>query len=831
MKILRLSLFNLKKNKKEAIGIVLLTMISAFMIGLFVSNISKISNAFDKSFEESGSKDTFVLFSEKEYRDVYREILEEQYQVKDPVQGKYLYAFNTTVLRGEEKIGYSLVFFNEENEKKLEDFEKIDSLPEEEINALEHPIWLPSNFKYSLGYKTGEAFTIESGGMQIPFVIAGFYNSGLYNHSGYGFKLIVSKEDYKTLMGISVQNIFLTFDNDNDISIRDYLNACRNESGESIQDSDWISSYNAKDAECQFLNLFLYISICTSLITFIASIYMIRNKISNDIEDQMQQIGVLEALGYKGGEISLSYVFEYVISAGIGTILGSVTALLITPLSDNVIRVMLGREAVPDNGFILAFPAAFLTLVVIILFALLKAREVKKYPPVVAFRRGIRTHHFKRNVLPMDKLKGNVNMRIALKESLRNIKSQLGIGICIILSGTTMLFGMFTFDFFKNGADGFIRISGMEIPEILINLNPGVDAYQIAEELETLPEVRKAMATYDLGWVNVKDSDRMGSPVVMDDYKEAENIFPSEGRYPVHDNEIMISLMRSKNENLGVDDSIVIENNGIEESYIITGIVGNMTQSCMCLYFTTDGYMRINGGRNPDSINIYLEDGVDRIAFEDKLLSIYGTSVDDAFSDKKTGESLEEKLSAEAKEKIAALMSRYGVTSVDYAVQIGDKVYTGNSRQFVIKKLMDFRNLLKSQMGQIADISKIFSLLIVLVVAFIVAVILGIISLSGVKRRSRELGIMKGLGYTSKDLMTQVAMGIIPVTIISLIIASVCGVIINKLFWQILFGVVMNTNVPILIITDVVMILFCYIVTYIGAGRIRKISVNELITE
>jgi len=116
-------------------------------------------------------------------------------------------------------------------------------------------------------------------------------------------------------------------------------------------------------------------------------------------------------------------------------------------------------------------------------------------------------------------------------------------------------------------------------------------------------------------------------------------------------------------------------------------------------------------------------------------------------------------------------------------------------------------------------------------IGFTALVILGIISLSGVKRRSRELGIMKGLGYTSKDLMTQVAMGIIPVTIISLIIASVCGVIINKLFWQILFGVVMNTNVPILIITDVVMILFCYIVTYIGARRIRKISVNELITE
>jgi hypothetical protein len=42
----------------------------------------------------------------------------------------------------------------------------------------------------------------------------------------------------------------------------------------------------------------------------ISAMFMIRHKISNDIEDQMQQIGVLEALGYRAREISLAYLYE-----------------------------------------------------------------------------------------------------------------------------------------------------------------------------------------------------------------------------------------------------------------------------------------------------------------------------------------------------------------------------------------------------------------------------------------------------------------------------------------------------------------------------------------
>ena len=74
-----------------------------------------------------------------------------------------------------------------------------------------------------------------------------------------------------------------------------------------------------------------------SVITLASAMFLVRHKIGNDIEDQMQQIGVLEALGYKSGEISLSYVGEYLLSGGIGALIGGCITYLITPIFSNII--------------------------------------------------------------------------------------------------------------------------------------------------------------------------------------------------------------------------------------------------------------------------------------------------------------------------------------------------------------------------------------------------------------------------------------------------------------------------------------------------------------
>lgn len=829
-KILRLSLFNLKKNKKEAIAIAFLTLVSTMMLGIFAINVKKVSTAFDDSFKQSGSHNTFIAFNEDEYRYVYEDILAEEYDVETIDKCNYLIAWATNVIQGDDKIAYNLTFITENDDRKMDGFCIIESLSDEDLESIEHPIWLPSFFKYNAGFASGENFSFINAGREYPFTIAGFYNTGISNSTGMTLKCVITQEDYRLIKPLFTSYTLLGFDIEERMAYSEYLGKCMDESGDSINDSRHFDMWDEKSSESLFLNMFLYMSIALSLITFVASIFMIRNKIKNDIEDQMETIGVLEALGYQGKEISASYVFEYVISSGTGGIIGGIIALLVTPLMDNVIRVMIGREVVTSAKTYLVIPVVIGVLGLILLFALTKASMVKRFPPVVAFRRGIHTHNFRRNLLPLEKLKSNINAGLAFKDAVKNIRAGAGVGLCIFLAGTALVFCMFTFVFFFHGSDKLATLTGLEISDDVITLNEGVDAYEISEQILAMPEVRRTEVSYLLPTVRVKDSQE-AAVIIYDDFDDVEWFSTMAGRFPEHDNEVVISLQRSRRYGQSVGDTLVIDRNGVLTSYIITGIVGAMSNNQMNLYLTSAGYRRANGCSLPNTVEIFLEDGVNREKFEQKLVSIYGISAEDAMASESSDGTLEERIRTTAEEKMAVLISQYGITSVDYAVRVGDQLITGNSRQFVIKNIQSYRDLVKSQLDPISGITRTFTFIGVIAIGIVVAVILGIIASSNVKRKRKDLGIMKSLGYSSRDLMIQMAISIMPVTVISVILASEAAMIINRIFWLELFGANAVADVPVLILTDLALIVFTFVMTYIGAGKIKKISVTELMTE
>ena len=829
-KILRLSLFNLKKNRKEAIAIAFLTMVSTLMLGLFAINLSKMNNTFDESFVQSGSVNTLLIMPEEDYRDSFADILQSEYDVENLETGYILEGDAPSVLRDGDKIAYNLEFITWDENSKIDDGVIIDALPDEQIEDIDHWIYLPAYYKFGAGYEPGDTFTVIIAGREYPFTIAGFYNTGISNETGMLLKTIISSSDYRLLKPVLKLSVFMAFDADDDFSYMEFIGKCMDESGDSLE-GYCLDRETEKSNETQFLNMFLYMSISFALITFVASVFMARNKISHDIEDQMEIIGVLEALGYRGNEISLSYVYEYVISCGIGGILGGIIALLMTPFMDNAIKVMLGREVVAASKTYMVIPVVFGVIALILLVALAKASMVKKFPPVVAFRRGIRTHHFRRNVLPLSKLRGNINTGLAFKDALRNIRSGVGVGICIFLAGTTLLFCMFSFVFFFHGSDGLVSVMGIEMCDEYIILNSGVDPYEISAELLAMPEVRRTEVTYYYPLLRVVGSENSGTVAVYDDYDDVENIHPMAGRCPEHENEIMISLGRHRIDGVDIGDTLVVDRNGVQTGYVVTGIVGAMANNQMNLFLTTDGYRRANGSAAPDVIEVYLEDGVDREQFEQKMVSVYGQSAETIISSSSDGATDEERIRAAADEAMAVLISQYGITSVDYAVRIGDQLITGNSRQFVMKDFLSYTEIVKVQFDPIANVTRVFTLTGAIVIGIIVAVILGIIASSNVKRKRKDLGVMKSLGYSSKDLMIQMAVSIMPMTIVSVILASVAAVYINKYFWILLFGAVVKTNVPVLILTDIGIVVFTFLMTYIGAGKIKKISVTELMTE
>ena len=838
MNILRLSLFKLKKNKKEAVAIAFLTMITTLMLAVFMANISKANKAYDDSFAQSGSKDTCVMINKDKYRDEYKDLLNSEYGIREITETECVYGFTLDYKtnNGDER-SYVSVFVPEKNERKIEDFVKTDKLTDEEVEKLEHPIWLPMFFSIGEGYHAGDTLTVCKNGRDYPFTIAGFYKTGLYNDSGIGYKMVISDNDYELFKLILDDGVYGTYTalwfNSPNTGFNDdiFIENCEKLSGENLNSYfQYNSTRNEKSNSLQFINMFMYFLAFFSGITMLSAVLMIMHRITNDIEDQMQQIGVLEALGYRSREISLSYVYEYVITAGIGAVLGVVGAFLVSPLMNLGIQGMIGRPVTvkTEGGMILL--SGLIVVVLVTVFALLKAAKVKKYPPVVAFRKGIRTHHFGRNILPLEKSKGNINVTLAMKSFLGDMKSAVGTAVCIIAAGTAILFCVTGAEFFGHGTGGLMSMTGCDIVTDVELLN-GVDPYAVRNEIAEMPEVRKALVNYQQKWLSVRDSEYSGAVIVFDNYNDAENIKLIDGRFPEHENEIMITVGRKQLDGTDIGDSIVIKGNGTETKFIVTGMTTSLMNMGTMLYMTSEGYQRVCPDARPNIISVYLRDGVTMEQFEEKLNEKYGASAKDSMNAGDADDSLEKRIRAAADEKLALLTSQYGVTNIDYAVVVDGQVITGNSRHLIVKEVSSLMTLAEQQLTNVSAVSEYGSIGAMIVLSVVVAVILGLIASSNVKRQRRRLGIMKGVGYTSKDLMKQIAIKTMPVTIISVIIASFAAKYVYSAFWLMAFGVVGELNIPLTIIADVILVAFCYAVTYISAGKIKAISVTELMTE
>lgn len=833
MRIFRLSLFNLKRNKREAAAIVFLTFVAAFLMATFAVSITQISSAFDRCFEETGSVDFILLFEDDKYRDIYRDILEEEYNVTDVRESSVLFGIGASAkTKKGESIAYNMIFVDESTERKIENFKKLNALPDDEIEKLSHPVWLPQYFEITAGFSPGDTFTFVSGGRDYPFTIAGFFSTGLYNSDGM-LKCIISDDDMVLLSAVYEKYRMIAFDTEKKFSYEEYYEKCSAKSNENVLSAVLPLDKNLeKLAETGFLDMFLYMSVFLSIVTMISALFLILHKISKDMEEQMVQIGVLEALGYTSRELSLSYIFEYIFTGGIGAIIGGITAAAFSPVMDTLTRGMMNRDVHTDVDILRILIVVISIIALVTFFALSRAARVKKLPPVVAFRKGIKTHHFGKNILSLEKMKRSINLRLAFKGIFNDLRSNIGTGICMIAAGVAVMFSVYTFDFFKSGYNGLLGVMGMEIPDISIIMMSGVNGEKFCNEIRKFPEVEKVLLTSAIGNnVEIKGSNQRATAISYSDFSFTDNIHPKTGRFPEYDNEIMITARREETENRHIGDSIIIKGDVCEKSYIITGIVSAMNNGGISVYMTEDGYRRIRPNDRPNTVEITLKNEEDRPAFMDKLTALYGASAKDTAYAQSAQGSLEERIRAKADEKMAVLISQYGVTDVDYAIRIGDTIISGNSSRFVIKEISSMKDLTKSQMESIAAVTKTFSFWAVIFIAFVVAVILGIIAVSAVKRQRRELGIMKSMGYTSRDLMIQLTLRILPVTIISSCIAAVLSVWVQRAFWMAAFGVQIPESLPLMIGTAASLVLFCLIVTYISAGSIRKISVTELMME
>jgi ABC-type antimicrobial peptide transport system permease subunit len=256
-----------------------------------------------------------------------------------------------------------------------------------------------------------------------------------------------------------------------------------------------------------------------------------------------------------------------------------------------------------------------------------------------------------------------------------------------------------------------------------------------------------------------------------------------------------------------------------------------MLGSGIIAYMTFDGYRQLMSPTEcANYLFVYPADGISDAELKDRLTEDYG-SIEDTVG-KSGGEgTYEERIREKADEQMALLKSKYGVSSASYAIKVGDKIIFGNSGSFKLTEISSIKETVDTSLGGISVISQIFSVILMIIIGFVVSIILNFLIESTIKKERQSMGIEKAMGYTSKDIRKQIVSRMMPIAVPAVILGAIMAIPVTAGFMKIAFGSVFAIRIFWVPIATVIITVFVYVSTYISAGKVKKVSVTELMTE
>ena len=835
--ILRLSLFNIRKHLKESVLLAVLVMLCTLLLGAAAVAGGNIAHIFPEIAQRTQSWNSIITFTEENLNGKEEQLLQ-LFRADERVTRcdsfRYLFSFASRTLDSNGKeVLYVATFITEENERKIEKYEPFSALSKEAVTAMAHPVWVPQSEQIKRGLKEGDELPVIYGSKKFTFRIAGFYESCCWDSP----KLVISDADYAVLKPLFTRNAAIGYHTKENTRSMQFAAAqdctAQLSAMDGLDHSDYyIDSY--EDVEESFsteINYILVLMYVMAAVIIIAVTVMIWFRIVSDIREQTVNIGVLEALGYKSHQIALSYVSEYLLTAFAGCVPGVLAAFWLIPQLIGIVEKMKGCTASHAVALLPLLASAGAVLLLVFVTAYCKALAVRKYPPVVAFRRGIADHSFRRSHFPLEKTKKNVHLRLAMKGFADHARQNIGLIFVMTVTTVTVVLSLILYSFLGKDLNVMFSIAGQELSDMKITVMQTTDTVAFAEELLAMPEIRKVIPTNMMGnqYVDAVGKNTKFMANIFADYTQTENIRPYKGRFPEHENEIMLAAAAASETGADIGDTVQLGYGHLRQDYIVTGLITAILNNAT-VYLTEDGFRLLDPLYRPDTFEVYKAEGVSDKELRDAIDRKYGKSAEQIGGNAAADSgSCEERIRAAADQKIAALMEQYGVTNLEYAIQSGDQVITGSSDALKVRSFMNLPEMARETLSSLCTAVSVSTRVFMGIAGVVVMIILMILMESEIRKQRRELGVMKALGYTAKELMLQLSFRIMPAAFLAVVLGTAVSIVLTGMLDALLGEVAVNLAAILLL--DAVILVFCFACAYVGARKIKKISVYELMTE
>ncbi len=785
---------NVRRAKGQTISIVILIVIASAMMNLWLMLQTDYRRNFDRYHDKlhAGHVTLVVSGRDGQMRDGITEILNRDERTVEYDMADALCTVGSFACNGGE-INTEFVILEKEAalNRRTEQIEIIGAdqagentetkkAEEDKQEEPEAGIYIPMLYGGANGYAAGDTIEISIGSGKRTYEICGFTNSVMMGSHNCSMSVcLLTKEAYEELCdsGLAPASTLISVRIRNPEESEEYEAMLTDEAAARFPDVRMLSNACSLVAESRYISQMICAGILSAmacLVTLIALV-VIASGIVNDIQENMKMLGALKAVGYQSRQIIAALLLQF---SGI-TLLACIPGIAISyALFPALNQMMISQTGIPYEIHVLPLPG-LLTLILptgaVAAAVWAAARRINKIEPVTALRQGVQTHSFRRSHIPLDQTSLPLVPALGVKTACMGIRQNITIGITMCVLSLVIVFAGLMAENVIFDMDPFVNLIVGEVADSCINVN--ADAEE--EFLDRIQEEERVEKLWLYHSEEVRHVDGITLMATMsDDFSRANNqdicVY---GRYPRYENEVAVAAKYAGEKDLKIGDLITLSANGKEAEYLITGmtqISNNLGKDCL---LTREGYERM-GKLSSTSYYLNLREGTDIDTFHEEIKEQYGADVNATIN-------------------ILAVVE-------------------GSASVYV-------------------TLMTIIVIAILLLGAAVVLFVLYLLVRTMLNYKRKEYGILKALGFTTRQLMLQTAVAFLPAVIVS----TAAGILISALVINPLtalflrgIGIVKCTfTVPVGFITagGAGLVLFAFLSACLMSNRIRKIAPTSLL--
>ncbi|MBE5962190.1 MAG: ABC transporter permease [Lachnospiraceae bacterium] len=783
MKQFMIARSNMKKNVSATITLCILICIASFLLYTGSSVLFHLGGFLDEKNESFNGPD-FIAGVPLEKKESVSELIEEMdgyesMETEDAILKDGCGFRNIT--QNEKKQIMGFLCFNADTVREKGTFRIIDEGSEKKENS----IILPYAMKSGSGYETGDLVEIGSDGVVKIYEVYGFAEDVVFSspsNLSY-YKCFVYDDMFHDLMQEERETNKITYMKiklKDGFSSSDFDDAFVKETSTRFKQDSWmflgLNYETMKTGAAATLNVIMALLVVFSVIILVIAMVVIRFTIVMHIEENIRNIGSLEAMGFTNGLIRQAFVIQF---AGI-TVLSYLVGLLIALCNSGwiagIISSAIGLKWISSPDLLVAGLGLIVTVVLILSITIQATRKVKKITPIAALRSGIHTHNFKKNHLPYDTVNLPFTLHTGLKGMFQNKRQNIAIGIISLMLAFVSIFSATIYYNFVVEPSAFLRIIGMEKGQIIVTYE-GEKPEEAKQQIAGLDGVKKVLpyATHNRT-LQFGEKEASTGFIVCADYDQVEIQTIYQGRYPVHDNEIAVSNVILKKLGAKIGDVISLKGEGTTTDYLVVGMTEHINQLGQSASITVDGMKRAEADYQANNWYVYLENEKDTERYMDQITDLLSEDV-----------------------KLMNLEETF-ITTLQTIVQA---------------------------------VTAICGLFGVICAAVVVLILFFLVKVKLLKERT-TIGIQKALGFTTKQLIAHNILSFIPVVFAGVAAGAVLAVFLVDPLTVMMFSIAGVESCELLIFPAIVagvavILIVLALLTITGvSARIRRIKPREL---